>query len=205
MESAPLPDLSIEDLRRGDRAVWRQAYPLLGKMGWTVAKRVLMGASSSDLEEIVQQVLATEVVPKFLEGKTEAFRQVQTFRDLVGLTCLTVKNRTKDYAKSRLGRERREALDIDDMDEKQVHQAMGGETEGMDEIEHQEVKQEVMRALDELGPPENEVLILHYYHGFTTKEIAQQLNRPKNTVDSWLSRGRRKLTEHLSPEVLARD
>ena len=36
-------------------------------------------------------------------------------------------------------------------------------------------------------------IILHYYAGFNIKEIAEQLNVPKNTIKTRLSRGRQKL------------
>lgn len=50
-------------------------------------------------------------------------------------------------------------------------------------------------ALDELH---RQIIILYYYDGFSTKEIARILELPKGTVKSRLSRGREKLKVLLS-------
>ena len=43
-------------------------------------------------------------------------------------------------------------------------------------------------------------LYLHYYEGYTVKEIAQLLSLPENTVSSRLHRARAKLKQDLTEE-----
>jgi len=38
---------------------------------------------------------------------------------------------------------------------------------------------------------------LHYYEGYSTKEVADMMKRPQSTVCTWLERGRKKLKKML--------
>ena len=55
-------------------------------------------------------------------------------------------------------------------------------------------------ALERLPPTQRLPLILHYFEGFSIKEIAGILRRPQGTVLSRMQRGREKLKEFLSEE-----
>lgn len=41
------------------------------------------------------------------------------------------------------------------------------------------------------------VIYLHYYEGYSTRELAKLLHRPESTIKTWLSRGRECLRESL--------
>ena len=43
-----------------------------------------------------------------------------------------------------------------------------------------------------------EVILLHYYQGFSIGEIAEMMDLPEGTISSRLSRGRRKLEAILT-------
>ena len=51
-----------------------------------------------------------------------------------------------------------------------------------------------MRALPE---PYRNAIYLHYFEGYTAKEIGEILGAKRNTVLSWLARGRQALRERM--------
>ncbi len=54
-------------------------------------------------------------------------------------------------------------------------------------------------ALAVLRPEEREAIFLNYIEGYTAREIAEFSGRPRSTVLSLLSRGKRKMAEVLKP------
>lgn len=54
------------------------------------------------------------------------------------------------------------------------------------------------RALAVLREEEREALYLHVVEGYSAAEIGEHVGRPRNTVLSWLSRGRAKLRTELT-------
>lgn len=61
------------------------------------------------------------------------------------------------------------------------------------EVIERELKEILLRAIDQLGEPDREIFIRKYYLGQRTKEIAEQMNLRENTVDKKISRGLKKL------------
>ena len=59
---------------------------------------------------------------------------------------------------------------------------------------------ELRRQISELPRKYAEVIFLHYYEGFSIKEIAEILEKNENTVGSLLKRGREKLRAELEKE-----
>ncbi len=57
---------------------------------------------------------------------------------------------------------------------------------------------EVLDALRSLDDPPRTPLYLALYEGYTAPEIAEMLEKPANTVYSWISRGKKLLQEALS-------
>lgn len=52
---------------------------------------------------------------------------------------------------------------------------------------------EIYRALESISSKHRDIFLLHYLHGFSYEEISEQLNIPKGTVMSRLSRARNAL------------
>ncbi|MEO0445959.1 MAG: RNA polymerase sigma factor [Verrucomicrobiota bacterium] len=52
-------------------------------------------------------------------------------------------------------------------------------------------------ALQRLGDKERELLFLHLVEGYTTKELAEQFDRPRGTIMSTIHRAKGKVREHL--------
>ena len=59
---------------------------------------------------------------------------------------------------------------------------------------------EIMDALKELPENYRISLYLFYYEDYSAAEIGKILGKPRNTVEQYLSRGRRKLRAHLTGE-----
>ena len=56
---------------------------------------------------------------------------------------------------------------------------------------------EVLEAVLSLPAKYRDVVYLHYYEGYTAKEIGEILGTKRNTVLSWLSRGRQALRARM--------
>lgn len=56
------------------------------------------------------------------------------------------------------------------------------------------------QALDRLPPLQREAAVLHYFHGFTPKEIAAMTDNPLSTVRWRLAAARRAMAEHLKED-----
>ncbi|MCI1965636.1 MAG: sigma-70 family RNA polymerase sigma factor [Oscillospiraceae bacterium] len=83
-------------------------------------------------------------------------------------------NRCRDFLKSA----RRKAVPLEEVPDKPCHA-------------------EVLEAVWSLPVPYRNAVYLHYYEGFSVKEIAHLLHRRENTVSSWLHRARAALKDLL--------
>lgn len=59
---------------------------------------------------------------------------------------------------------------------------------------------EVLEAVLALPPKYKDVIYLFYYEGYTAVEIAKILNKPYNTIYTWLSRAKAQLKTNLGGE-----
>lgn len=62
-----------------------------------------------------------------------------------------------------------------------------------DEYSQMADRQELMGAINALPAMFKEVILLHYYQGYSITEIADMMDLPEGTISSRLSRGRKKL------------
>ncbi len=60
-----------------------------------------------------------------------------------------------------------------------------------------EEKADILEAVKSLPENYRNAIYLHYYEGYTAKEISRILEAKENTVLSWLSRGREALRKEL--------
>ena len=57
--------------------------------------------------------------------------------------------------------------------------------------------QEIWLAVDTLPARQREIILLYYYHGFTSAQISSLLHMPKGTVCSYMKRARAELARKL--------
>ena len=60
-----------------------------------------------------------------------------------------------------------------------------------------EAETDILKAVKSLPENYRNTIYLHYYEGYTAKEIGKILDAKENTVLSWLSRGREALRKEL--------
>ena len=71
-----------------------------------------------------------------------------------------------------------------------------------DEMARKELSDQIQRAINHMNHEERETFLRYYYYLQTTKEIADAMNVPTGTVCSRLARGRKKLKQILTKEIL---
>lgn len=119
-----------------------------------------------DAEDIVQDVFLK------LLTKKSIFRDIEHVKSwLIRVTI----NQCLDYKKSSA---RKNIIPLEDL-----------------EISFTDEEKEIMEELYLLKDEERNILYLHYYEGYKIKEIAKILGQKQNTINSKLTRARKKLKE----------
>lgn len=121
----------------------------------------------SDAEDVTQEVFI-----KLLERD-------KTFRDSEHLKAWLIRV-TINLCRDKMKKSGREAL---------VENVILNKTE--------EAETDVLQAVKSLPENYRNTIYLHYYEGYTAKEIGKILDAKENTVLSWLSRGRDALRKEL--------
>lgn len=124
-------------------------------------------SNSSDAEDVVQEVFI-----KLLESN-------KAFRDGEHLKAWLIRV-TVNLCRDKFKKTSRETLVEND-----VFQSSAEE------------KTDIIEAIMSLPKNYRNTIYLHYYEGYTTKEIGKILDTKENTVLSWLSRGREALRKEL--------
>lgn len=125
--------------------------------------------NKSDSQDVAQDVFV-----KLLSQKGRTFRDMEHIKAwLIKVTL----NRCKDYSRFT---EHRKEISIEEWDGTFL-----------------EDKQEVLPVLEELQREERTIVYLHYFEGYSIREIAQLLGKKQNTIGSKLGRARKKLGKLL--------
>ena len=66
-----------------------------------------------------------------------------------------------------------------------------------DAIEQNEQRQQIQKIINGLKPEYQEVINLYYWNGKSYVEIAQIIDRPVNTVRTWLNRSKQSIRKEL--------
>lgn len=132
--------------------------------------------SVEDAQDVVQDVFL-----KLLKQKENCFHDEEHLK--AWLIKVTI-NQCLDYKKSFF---RKNTVALDNF-----------------EIPYEQEERQLMEELSRLPKEERNVLYLHYYEGYTIKEIAGILGKKQNTVNSKLTRGRNKLKQILESDEKSR-
>ena len=196
-ESAELPDIPLDLLRRNDAAAWVKAQRILWERIWRAVHRKMPFATEAELTDLVSEILCDPVVAQLFEPESDAFRNLQSFADLVNLACHIAGLRAIDRIRQSARRGDHTALDS--VPESAVQEALASSGSHR-QPEDAEVIQFALSRIDEKY---QEPLLLHYFHGLGTQEIAEQMGIPKGSVCTLLSRGREALRPILESEGLS--
>ncbi|MCH5251815.1 MAG: RNA polymerase sigma factor [Lachnospiraceae bacterium] len=125
-----------------------------------------------DAEDAVQDVFL-----KLLKQKNKCFHDEEHLKSwLIRITI----NQCLDYKKAFF---RKNTVPLEDL-----------------EIPYEQKERELMEELYRLPKEYRNILYLHYYEGYTIKEIAKILGKKQNTVNSKLTRGRNQLKKIMEVE-----
>lgn len=131
--------------------------------------------NAPDAEDVVQDVLLQLMDRAFCVG-FESDEHMKAWLIRVAI------NKSKNLAKGNARRRKRETS------YGAFQQRNGGETEDLE------------TAMDKLSAVAREAVYLHYYEGYTAKEIAGLLGKTDRAIQKCLSRSREKLKVYLSEE-----
>lgn len=134
--------------------------------------------SIEDIEETVADVFITlwKNADKVMEGK------------LQGYLCSIAKTRTYDKLS---GKKPVPILDIDEIDPEDNFDIM-------EQAEKKDIAQELMSAVNEIGEPDREILLRHYFYYQKISDIARIMNMNPDTVKVKLHRTRNRLKKMLT-------
>lgn len=114
---------------------------------------------------------------------------------LKGFICCIAKNKAKNKLKS-IARHKK-LVSIDEMDF----------DDGFDvsqKIDDKIISEALKKALDEIGEPDKEIIIRHYYYYQSSTEISEKMQMKSETVKSRIKRAREKLKKILAKRGYAK-
>lgn len=137
-------------------------------------RRLAVDLAGAEADDLVQEVWQRALERPPLHG-----RQLRGW--LARITRNLAANRWRDDARRRSREERR-----------------ASERPAEDDLEARlELRKELVGALDALGPPYRETILLRYFEGLAPREIARRQGAPVTTVKKRLQRGLAQLREAL--------
>lgn len=175
-------DVLVAALVQGQTAALAVLYRRYGRLVYTIAYRVLN--SQPEAEDLTQEVFLT-------------FWQKQNYnagRGSVSRFLSTVtRNRAIDRVRSRTIRHR--------ILRGMVPPAPASNSLPVEQASQGERSERVRAALQQISPPQRELLALAYYDGLSQSEIARHTNLPLGTVKSRMRQGLIKLKKLLGDLV----
>ncbi len=136
-------------------------------------------ASKEDIEECV-----SDIIYEVYKNKRNLNLEKGSIKSYI---CVMAKRRALDLLR-KVNRIKNEA-NLESIDHNQINYG--------NEVINNELKNDLINAIKELGEPDNEIIIRKYYFGQSTKEISKILNIKENTIDKKVSRGLLKLKKFL--------
>jgi len=180
-------EISLEDLRSNRAQAWNAAYQKLWKVAWISAKKKLHYDSNQQIEDLVAQVIAKEVVPQILNPTQTVFVKARSFDDIINIVARVIGNRAIDEIRRRTRLPGESA--IESVSESEF-------LKGNDK-QKQEICDDIHSAVDGMEKRYSEVLQDFYFDGLKTDEIARKRGRPKGTICSDLVKAREILGDLL--------
>jgi RNA polymerase sigma-70 factor, ECF subfamily len=185
----PLAHLADEDLMCADAATAPRAFEVIydrhSRPAYSLAYRIL--GSHGPAEDAVQEA--------FLTLWRNRSRYLPERGGLRAWLLPIVHARSVDVLRRNAVQWKRQTL-VDDFEE-----PADADERSDAEVIRQEEATEVRKALAELSAPQQKVIVLAYFGGYTHREIADLLEEPLGTVKDRMRRGLQKLHGGLTREV----
>ena len=178
----------VRRMSGGDESAVGRLYDRYGPVLYGIAFRIV--GQRADAEEIVAEVFA------------QAWREAARFESARGSVAawltMIARSRALDLVRARGRRERvTETAARERPDEAPAMGTWRGNPQ--ETVEETERRRHVEAALQELSPPQREVIELAFYEGLSQSEIAERLREPLGTVKTRVRLGMQKLRDALRP------
>lgn len=109
--------------------------------------------------------------------------------------CVIAKHNAYDYLRKHLGKK---DVSLDALESIEIADEFMIETE----LEEREIKEYLIKVLDELGEPDREIILRKFYFGESSKSIGARLDISVSNVDTRTHRAIKKLRERFRGEYL---
>ncbi len=175
MDNEELAKRLLENDENALQEITRKFTPLVSTIIFNIADGSL---STEDIEEVTAD---TFITLWYNREKIQADK-------LKGFICCIAKNKAKNKLKS-INRHKK-IVSIDEMDFE----------DGLDvsqEIDDKVISEALKKALDDIGEPDKEIIIRHYYYYQSSTEISEKMQMKSETVKSRIKRAREKLKKIL--------
>ena len=147
-------------------------------------KSILINATKEEIEDILQEVFIL------------VYRNINSFNLNLKFSTWIYRiahNHTINYSKKH--RSKNFNYNIEDFEN--IENLLVSDIDIKDEVEIEYIKLELKKALADLDIRYRSVLILKYFGNKSYEEISDILKIPKNTVGTFINRGKKKLLEKL--------
>lgn len=172
-------EVILRKMRQGDpeglEALMDRYIPYVSTIVWNILRGSM---AKEDAEEVVSDV--------FLEAWAQAGKLQSGF--VKAWLGAVARNKAKNKLRQ-MGRDlplEEDILEIPD------------ECTPVTQAEHAEERRQVRRAIDQLGDPDREIFLRHYYYAQTVAEIGQCMRLNESTIKTKLRRGRMRLKDLLT-------
>lgn len=174
MDAEKLAERLIQNDENALEEIIERFTPLVSTIIYNLADGSL---STADIEEVTSD---TFITLWYSRDKVQADK-------LKGFICCIAKNKAKDKLKTT---NRHKTVSIDEMD-------FEDDMVVSDRIESKIVTEALRDALAQIGDPDREIIIRHYYYYQSSTEIAERTGINSETVKSKIKRTREKLKKLL--------
>jgi RNA polymerase sigma-70 factor (ECF subfamily) len=174
----------LAGVAKGDRPAFQRLYETTRAKLYGVVLRILQRAELAD--EVIRD---TYLQIRSSAGQFDPAKAVP-----ITWMVAIARNRTIDLVRSRTEIPPEEALDV---------LAVGADTtDGPDPLDGREMSEDLRRLLACLGRLDEDrrkLVLLAYYNGWSRERLATALDKPVNTIKSWLRRSATDIRECLGP------
>lgn len=139
---------------------------------------------SSDIEDCVADVFSN-----FYAGLSNYDPSSSSIKSYL---CVIARNHAINVAKKQSYLQQNVSLDCENSFSQSIDEAMIDTN-----LAEDEVRQELIKAVEELGPPDSNIIFRKFYYGQSSKEIAEAMNLTVSNVDTRTHRALNKLRKSL--------
>jgi len=168
----------IKRIRRGNKSAFEEFYKLTSPQAYFVALKITK--NEFDAEDILQESYIKAL---------EKINEIDTSQNINSWFLKIVANKSKNLLKSKnhIVFENSEEAFIDEIPEEKA------EFSPEESFDQEELRLEVMAAIDELSDEKRVCVIMKYFGEMTVNEIAESLEVPESTVKNRLYSARKDL------------